>query len=97
MGQLKPPVTGQPLPTIDERAIKLRKTADAYGLKWEYSKGLGTFTNAVGQKETTWGMWAAEHFLRGYIFANSRKAEDVPPKGEWKDPATEDWGDWDED
>ena len=77
MGKLKP--------TIEGRIDKLRKTSGAYGLKFEYQNGICRFIKpSSGAKKIMWGLWAAEQFLVGYIFAMT--SEIVPSKaGNWRE------------
>lgn len=67
-------------PTVEERLTKLRSTASEYGLTLEaigYSSHTARQTRVIkftksdtGQEKTLHGLWIAEIFLKGYVFAH---------------------------
>jgi hypothetical protein len=71
------------------RLNKLRKTAKAYGLLLVESGALLQFKKDTGEKHTVYGIWAAEMFLEGFIFA-TRQVVPVEKTGLWKDEDEDD-------
>lgn len=88
---------------LTARKSELDKLAQAQGLTVVFGGGglvtfmTGeiTFSNKGHKKQSVWGVWAAEQFLQGYLFALNKPEHLKEQLGQWKDE--EDWDDDDDD
>lgn len=80
----------------ETRMAKVKAQALSFGLKVEEVGGHGVirFTKESGQRETVYGVWAAEILLQGYRFAMTNIVPKEQP-GRWKDDEEDDDSSWD--
>ena len=82
---------------LKTRLAKVHQLAKEQGLIVDGSGVIIGFTKPDGGRHVVSGIWCAETFLEGYVFANTQTKMTQQRLGRWKDEdlkSDDDWENW---